>query len=84
MINAGIPDGAYVTLHKQNTAQNNNIVACRINDEEVTLKRFRQQGDTVVLMPENPAYEPIIVSVKDFDDGVAQILGVVKEIVIKM
>jgi len=84
MINAGIPDGARVTLHKQNCAESGDVIACRIKNEEVTLKRFRQRGDTVILMPENPAYEPIIVSVKDFEDGAAQILGVVKEIVIKM
>ena len=84
MIGAGIPDGAYVTIKKQNTAENGDIVACRINGEEATLKRFRQQGSTVVLMPENPEYDPIIVSVKDFESGRAQILGIAKEVTSKV
>ena len=84
MINAGIPDGAYATIHKQSCAESGQIVACRLNGEEAVLKRFRQQGDTVILMPENPEFEPIIVSARDFDDGRAQILGVLTEITIKM
>ena len=84
MINAGITDGAYVTIHKQNCAENGNIVACRVNGEEATLKRFRQQGNTVILMPENPEYEPIIVSVSDFESGYAQILGVALEVTAKL
>ena len=84
MINAGIPDGAYVTFHKQSYAEDRDIVACRINGEEVTLKRFRRQGDSVVLMPENPEFLPIMVNAIDFVDGRAQILGVAKNITITL
>lgn len=84
MINAGIPDGAYVTIKKQNTAEDGQIVACRLNGEEATLKRFRIKDDTIILMPENPEFSPIIVSAKEFSDGRAQILGVAKEITIKI
>lgn len=84
MINAGIPDGAYVTVLKQNTAEDGQIVACRLNGEEATLKRFRRKDDTVILMPENPEFSPIIVGAKDFSEGVAQILGIVKAITIKI
>lgn len=84
MINAGIPDGCYVIFLKQETAENGQIVACRVNGDEATLKRFRQQGDTVVLSPENPKYEPIIISGSDFESGYAQILGVAKQVVTKI
>lgn len=84
MINAGITDGAYVTVHKQNTAENGDIVACRVNGDEATLKRFRQQGSTVLLMPENPDYEPIILSARDFSDGTAEIIGVATDITQKL
>ena len=33
-----------------------------------------------MLLPENPAYEPRIVSVADFESGYAQIIGVVLEL----
>ncbi|MBQ6264497.1 MAG: helix-turn-helix domain-containing protein [Clostridia bacterium] len=83
MIGAGITDGCTVMIKKQSYAEDGQIVACRINNEEVTLKRFRQQGETIFLMPENPNYTPVIVPVSDFDNGTAQILGVLKQIIIE-
>ena len=83
MIGAGITDGCIVMIKKQSYAEDGQIVACRINNEEVTLKRFRQQGETIFLMPENPNYTPVIVPVSDFDNGTAQILGVLKQIIIE-
>lgn len=82
MIGAGIPDGCKVLLHMQNTAENGQIVACRLNGDNATLKRFRQQSDTVILLPENPSYEPIIVPAIQFVNGEAQIIGIVKQIII--
>lgn len=81
MINAGIPDGALVLIHKQQCAENGEIVACRVNGDEATLKRFKPvNNDTVVLMPENPDFQPIIVSGKDFKSGYAEIIGVAKQV----
>lgn len=82
MIGAGIPNGAKVLVHIQHEADNGQIVACRVNGEEATLKRFKQKGDTIFLMPENPNFEPYIVPVSDFENGDAEILGVVKQIII--
>jgi len=61
MIEAGIEDQDYVLIQKQSTAQNRDIVAVAI-DDEATLKRFVRMGDSVLLMPENPKYEPIQLS----------------------
>jgi len=82
MINAHIMSGSVVVIHHQNTAENGEIVACRVNGDEATLKRFKQLDSTVFLMPENNAYEPIIVSCKDFEDGNSEIIGVVKQTVL--
>lgn len=84
MINAGIPDGCKVLCLKQNTAENGQIVCCRVNGDEATLKRFKQQGDMVVLMPENPAFDPQFFPVSSFENGDAEILGVVKQIIIDL
>lgn len=80
MINAGIQSGDLVLMRAQTYAENGQIVACRVNGDEATLKRFREQGDSIILLPENPAYEPRIVSKKDFADGYAGIVGVAIEI----
>lgn len=80
MINAGINSGDLVLIHVQNYAENGQIVACRVNGDEATLKRYREQKASILLMPENPNYEPYVVSKKDFNDGYAGIMGVAVEI----
>ena len=80
MIGAGIQSGDLVLIRQQPTADSGQIVACKVNGDEATLKRFRQQDETVLLMPENPNYEPIVVPAKDFDTGYAQIFGVAIEV----
>lgn len=80
MINAGIETGDLVLIRKQPCADDGQIVACRVNGDEATLKRFRQQDDAVVLVPENPKYPPKIVPASDFENGYASIIGVAVEI----
>jgi len=84
MINAGITDGAYVIFEKSSDAADNDIVACRVNGDEATLKRFRRHADSVLLMPENPKYSPIIVSASEFENGYAQVIGIAREIRFKI
>lgn len=58
MKDAGILDGDLVLVRQQSTAESGDIVAALI-DDEATVKRFRLNGDQVVLEPENPDFEPI-------------------------
>ncbi len=85
MINAGIPDGSLALIHSQSYAENGDIVACMVDEENATLKRFRKQGRTVMLIPENSNYDPIILNASEFDSdhGRAHILGVLKAITIQ-
>ena len=76
MINAGIRSGDLVLLRRQETAENGQIVACLLDGEDATLKRFRVQKDMVILQPENPNYEPKLIPIKDFETGAARIVGV--------
>lgn len=64
MINAGIADGAVLVVHKQECAENGDIVVAMLNKEQ-TVKRFKMFGDTVFLKPENPVYEMIPITQKD-------------------
>jgi len=80
MIGAGIQSGDLVLIKIQSCAENGQIVACRVNGDEATLKRFRRVNDMVILSPENDAYEPILVPVSDFDTGFAAILGIMVEL----
>ena len=61
-----IPDGAYVLIREQPDVEDGEIAAVLVNnDTEATLKRVRHQGNMVMLMPDNSAYDPIILS-KDY------------------
>jgi len=80
MKNAGISDGSLVLIHQQPCAEDGEIVACRVNGDEATLKRFKKVNDSVVLVPENPEFHPIIVSKRDFASGYAKIIGVAKQV----
>ncbi len=80
MVGAGITDGSLVLVHKQNYAEDGQIVACLVDTDYATLKRYRIQNKTVLLFPENPAYQPYVLSAADFECGSAAILGVATEV----
>lgn len=64
MINAGIQDGSILVVHKQETAENGEVIVAMLNGEQ-TVKRLKLVGEMTFLWPENPAYDPIPVSAKD-------------------
>lgn len=75
-----ISTGDLVLIRKQNVAEDGQIVAARVNGDEATLKRYKRQGNTILLLPENPKYNPYVVSTKEFETGYAQIIGVAIEL----
>lgn len=76
MIEAGILDGDYILVRKQNTAHNGEIVVALIGDE-ATVKTFYKEKDHIRLQPENSTMDPIIVPT-------CQILGKVSGVFRKM
>lgn len=58
MINARIFPNDILIVHKQSYAENGDIIVASINGES-TVKRYKIFGESVFLMPENSAYEPI-------------------------
>jgi len=63
MKNAGILDGDLVAVHRTPEVRSRQIVVARV-DDEVTVKRYRQNGSIVWLLPENDDFEPIEVDLK--------------------
>ena len=63
MIDALINDGDLVLLRYQQTAENGQMVAARIEDENaVTLKLFYNEGSRIRLQPANVTMDPIYVN----------------------
>jgi repressor LexA len=63
MRDAGILEGDLLAVHKTTEARTGQVVVARLADE-VTVKRLRRRGATVVLEPENPDFEPIEVDAR--------------------
>lgn len=59
MINARIFDGDIITVRRQSVVENGEIAAVAIGDE-ATLKRVYYIENGVMLVPENPAYKPMV------------------------
>lgn len=67
-----IKDGSLVLIRQQPDVEDGEIAAVLFTDDnEATLKRIKRAGPTVILMPDNREYEPIIAS----DNNPVRILG---------
>jgi len=64
MKNAGILDGDLVAVHRTPEVRSRQIIVARL-DDEVTVKRYRQTGSLVSLLPENDEFEPIEVDLRE-------------------
>ena len=79
MKNAGILDGDLVAVHRTPEVRSRQIVVARLEDE-VTVKRYRQNGSLVELLPENDEFEPIRVDLAEQSmviEGV--VVGVIRD-----
>ncbi len=79
MKNAGILDGDLVAVHRTPEVRSRQIIVARL-DDEVTVKRYRQTGSLVELLPENEEFEPIRVDLAEQSlviEGV--VVGVIRD-----
>ena len=79
MKDVGILDGDLVAVHRTPEVRNRQIIVARL-DDEVTVKRYRQNGSLVSLLPENDEFEPIEVDLRQQDlviEGV--VVGVIRD-----
>jgi len=80
MIGAGIRDRDVVIVRKQNVAQSGDIVVAVVNGE-ATVKRYFSEGRQVRLQPENPAFEPLLVTRKSGDFRIAgKVVGLLRKL----
>ena len=63
MKDAGIFDGDLVAVHRTSEVRHRQIIVARL-ENEVTVKRYRQEGSVVWLMPENADFEPLRVDLQ--------------------
>ena len=58
MVEAGILDGDYALVRRQEQAHEGDIVVALVHDHEATLKYWHHEGSMVRLDPANRAYDP--------------------------
>ncbi len=80
MINAAIREGDLALVRPQATAENRDIVVALVGGE-ATLKRFYRERRKIRLQPENPNYDPIIVSPEDEEVMiVGKVVGIYRQL----
>lgn len=61
-----IPADSYVLIREQSDVENGEIAAVLVNgDEEATLKRVMKDNKSILLLPDNKEYNPIIVNAEN-------------------
>jgi repressor LexA len=79
MRDAGILDGDLVAVHRTPEVRARQIVVARL-DNEVTVKRYSQEGHRVWLLPENPDFSPIQVDLREQAMSIeGVVVGVVRD-----
>jgi repressor LexA len=78
MRDAGIRDGDYVFVKKQETARPGEMVVALIGDE-ATVKWYRPGRAKIILAPDNPEFEPIEVTAESPEFQIAgKVVGVLR------
>lgn len=72
MIEENIEDGDIVIIERRSSAENGESVVVRINNEEVTMKKFYIEKGGIRLQPANAEMEPIYITNENIE-----ILGIV-------
>lgn len=78
MKDIGILDGDLLAVHQTTEVQNGQVIVARVEDD-VTVKRFKREGNIVYLHAENENFSPIVVdlSSQNFNvEGIA--VGVIR------
>ncbi len=74
MINAGIFSGDRIIVHRQETAENGEMIVALV-DDSATVKTFYKENGHIRLQPENDTMDPIIV---DSCEILGKVYGVVR------
>ena len=65
----------WLIVEQSHQPQNKDVVVC-VNNGEVMVKRFTQDGENVILQSENPSYNPIVADRDSF-----RVEGIVRSII---
>lgn len=73
-------EGDIVIVRKQNDAESGDTVIALINGDDATCKKLKKIDGGIMLIANNPAYEPMIFTYDDIKNKPVQIIGRVMEL----
>lgn len=76
--------GDLVVVHKQDDANDGDIVVASIKNNQNVCKRLRKYHDGIELISNNPSFSPIFYSTKEIQERKIKILGKVVELWAKL
>ena len=79
MVGAHILPGDLALVRRQETAENGDIVVALV-DDEATVKRFQRSGETLTLLPENPAMIPLTFAPGARLEILGKVIGVIRRL----
>lgn len=69
-----------VIVRQQSDAEDGDIVIATVNGDEATCKRLKKYNDGIVLISNNPNYDPMYFSNKEIQEKPVKIIGKVVEL----
>lgn len=73
-------EGDVVIVRKQDDAESGEIVIAMVNGCDATCKRLKKYADGIMLLSNNPKYEPMIFSKEEIETKPVRIIGRVVEL----
>lgn len=78
MINAGINDGDILIYNENQQPSNGQIIVCRVN-KELFVKKYFNTNNEIMLVSENPAYKPVIITTSDKFEVIGILIQIIKD-----
>ncbi|MEM5527732.1 transcriptional repressor LexA [Gammaproteobacteria bacterium AS21] len=79
MKDIGIMDGDLLAVHQCKEARDGQIVVARI-DDEVTVKRYKREGNIIYLIAENEEFSPIVIDLAEQEISIEGLgVGVIRQ-----
>ena len=75
-----ISDGDVVIVRKQDYCESGDVAVVLVNGDEATVKRIKKEPAGIMLIPNNPAYEPKFYSNEEIESLPVRIIGKVVEL----
>lgn len=72
--------GDVVIVRKQDDADSGDIVVALVNGDEATIKRLKKRPEGILLIANNPTYEPMFFSNREIRELPVRVIGKVVEL----